>query len=164
MSDPTTTATTATTTGGTVTHVDDRPEEGWTNGDGSRLVWRTLLSADRDGPVRMCAGLTVIPVSTGRVTLHRHAPDELYFVVSGSGSVEIDGVRHEIRAGSCVFVPGNAWHAVTNPGPDPIELFYAFPVASFADVVYEYEPGAPAPQWDATALQAGQGVAHRARG
>lgn len=134
---------------GVVTHLDDRPVEGWTDADGSRLVWRTLMSADRDGPVSMCVGRTTIPVRTGRVTRHRHAPDELYVVISGAGSVVIDGVAHELRAGSCAYVPGNAWHAVENPGPDPIDLIYAFSVGSFSDVVYEFEPGAPAPVWDA---------------
>jgi mannose-6-phosphate isomerase-like protein (cupin superfamily) len=134
--------------GGRVTHHDERPEEGWTNADGSRLVWRTLLSADRDGPVTMTAGITDVPTSSAIPTRHRHEQDEIYFVVSGAGVVDIDGVVEAIAAGSCVFVPGNVWHAVSNPGPEPIRLFYAFPTASFTDVVYEYEPGAAPPVWD----------------
>jgi mannose-6-phosphate isomerase-like protein (cupin superfamily) len=134
--------------GGRVTHHHDRPEEGWTNADGSRLAWRTLLSADRDGPVTMTAGVTDIPATSAKPTRHRHAQDEIYFVVSGSGHVDIDGVVEPIGEGTCVFVPGNAWHTVWNTGSTPIQLFYAFPTASFTDVVYEYQPGAPAPVWD----------------
>jgi mannose-6-phosphate isomerase-like protein (cupin superfamily) len=132
---------------GRVTHLATRPEEGWINADGSELVWRTLLSADRDGSVSMCAGMAEIPVSPIALPLHRHAQDEIYFVVSGHGDVEIDGVTNEIGPGSCVFVPGNAWHAIRNPGPDSLRLFYCFPTPSFTDVVYEYAPDAPAPKW-----------------
>ena len=128
-----------------------RPEEGWSNADGSRLLWRTLLSADRDGPASMCAGVAEVPVSSDALTLHRHAQEELYFVVSGHGEVKIDDMVEEIGPGSCVFVPRNSWHTISNPGPDILQLFYCFPTASFSDVVYEYSPDVPAPQWHGTA-------------
>lgn len=131
-----------------VTHEADRPLEGWTTPAGLHLTWRTLLSGDRDGSFALSAGVAEIPQSPDGVTVHRHPPDELYFVVSGSGSVVIDGTEHRVTAGSTVFIPGNSWHGFRNPGPEPIRLFYVFPNASFTDVVYEYPPGTPTPSWD----------------
>jgi mannose-6-phosphate isomerase-like protein (cupin superfamily) len=132
----------------TSTHPDERATEGWTTADGGRLTWHTLLSGDRDPTRSMSVGVTDIPPSNGVLQRHRHEPDEVYFVVSGEGVVHIDGTDHPVRPGSAVFVPGNAWHTVTNPGPGPLRVFYVFPVDSFADVEYVYEPGSAAPTWD----------------
>lgn len=136
------------TTSGVVTHSAERELEGWTTASGSRLTWRTLISGDRDGSRTFAAGVTEVPHGPDAVTVHRHEPDELYHVISGSGSVVIDGTEHPVMAGSTVLVPGGAWHGVRNPGTDPIRLFYVFPTASFTNVVYEYPEGAPSPTWD----------------
>ena len=133
---------------GVVTHETERALEGWTTSTGERLTWRTLLSADRDPTRSFAAGVTEIPASPDSLPVHRHAPDELYYVERGRGDVIIDGVEHPVEPGSAVFVPGGAWHGVRNLGPDPIRLFYVFPTASFTDVVYEYPAGQPAPIWD----------------
>ena len=131
-----------------VVHEHDRPAEGWVTASGGRLTWRTLVSADRDPTRAITAGITEIPPSDDPVTLHRHAADELYFVVSGAGVVVIDGTEHPVHAGSTAFIPGNRWHAVRNPGPDALRLFYAFPVDSFSDVVYEFPEGSTPPTWN----------------
>jgi mannose-6-phosphate isomerase-like protein (cupin superfamily) len=136
------------TAAGLVTHESARMLEGWTTASGERLTWRTLMSGDRDPSRSFAAGVTEIPASPDGVVVHRHALDELYFIVSGAGSVIIDGVEHAISAGSTVFVPGSSWHGVRNPGPEPVRLFYVFPTTSFTDVVYEYPEGAPLPVWD----------------
>ena len=131
-----------------VVHASERQPEGWVTADGARLTWRTLISGDRDPTRGLTAGITEIPATSLPVALHRHAPDELYFFVSGVGTVTIDGVEHPVRDGTTVFVPGNRWHGVHNPGPELLRLFYAFAVDSFTDVEYEYPPGTPPPRWD----------------
>jgi oxalate decarboxylase/phosphoglucose isomerase-like protein (cupin superfamily) len=52
--------------------------------------------------------------------------------------VEIDGVRSAVRAGTAVFIPGNAWHSLANTGSEPLRLLYAFPADAMADVHYEF--------------------------
>ncbi len=52
--------------------------------------------------------------------------------------VSIDGVLHDVRAGSTVFVPSDAVHAVGNTGADVLRLLYVFGVDSFDDVTYVF--------------------------
>lgn len=131
-----------------VTHSEDQPIEGWLNPDGSHLTWRTLISADRHGKTPLCSGIATLPPSEQALKRHKHAIDELYFVLSGEGELDIDESTVSLRPGTSVLVPGNAWHAIRNPGPQPISLFYVFPTASFTDVVYVYPEGAEPPTWD----------------
>ena len=72
-----------------------------------------------------------------------HDPDELYFVLSGTGAVVVDDRELPVAAGSTVFVPGGAWHSARNTGDDVLRILYVFPVDSFDDVVYEYRDGTP---------------------
>ena len=47
---------------------------------------------------------------------------ELLYVVSGSGTLELDGDRHPLEPGTGAFVaPGESW-AVDNPGPEELLL------------------------------------------
>ena len=40
---------------------------------------------------------------------HRET-EEIYFVLEGSGDMEVDGERREVRAGDAVLIPPGAWH------------------------------------------------------
>ena len=40
----------------------------------------------------------------------RHSEDELYFVAEGKGYINISEKDHEIRKGSCIFVPSKTEH------------------------------------------------------
>src|SRR5262249_41182585 len=47
---------------------------------------------------------------------------ELLYVISGSGTLELDGERHELAAGTGAFVaPGETW-AIDNTGPNELLL------------------------------------------
>lgn len=39
-----------------------------------------------------------------------HATDELYYVIEGSGLIEIDGKNHVIEQGTFILVPANIKH------------------------------------------------------
>lgn len=79
------------------------------------------------------------PGATTDLRVHRHAQAEAYYILSGQGVVTIDGHEHAVRAGSAVFVPGNAEHGVVNTGSDIMRLLYVFPADSFADIEYQFE-------------------------
>jgi mannose-6-phosphate isomerase-like protein (cupin superfamily) len=54
-----------------------------------------------------------------------HTEDEVYFVVSGRGAIEIDGTDHAVTSGSVVYVPAGAahhFHDVT----EPLQVLVAF--------------------------------------
>ncbi len=131
----------------TVPHVVDEadaPLEAWNDPVRGVVTWRTLLSGDRTPTRGLTLGVAEVVEQVGaEARLHRHAQDEAYYVLSGEGVLNVDGVEHPLSAGSTAFIPGNAWHAARGVGTEPLRLLYVFPADSFADVVYEFPDGTP---------------------
>jgi quercetin dioxygenase-like cupin family protein len=119
-----------------VVHEDDFPSGAWEQdvpGDGVR--WRTLTSADRTPTHALTTGILEIAPGA-RLALHRHAPPEVYYICEGNAVVTLDGADHPVGAGAAVFIPGHTAHAVVNPGPGRLRLFYSFPVDSYHEIEY----------------------------
>lgn len=127
-----------TTMGEPAPHVSSErraPVERW----GDIVSWQTLISADRTPTEGMTLGTAVLaPGAPTAGARHRHPVPEVYYVISGTGRVHVDGVEHAVDAGSAVFIPSNAWHFAVNTGAEPLRLVFAFPVDGFDEVVYEY--------------------------
>ncbi|MGH2532769.1 MAG: cupin domain-containing protein [Thermomicrobiales bacterium] len=69
----------------------------------------------------LCLGL--VEIDPGHHSpLHRHRCEEVYYVVKGSGEVEVNGVRHPIAAGCAVFNRPNTIHRVSNTGDEIMQL------------------------------------------
>jgi oxalate decarboxylase/phosphoglucose isomerase-like protein (cupin superfamily) len=64
----------------------------------------------------------------------------VYFFLSGSGEVVLNGESTAVTAGDAVFIPGNMEHMSVNTGTEPLRLLYFFPADSFADIEYKF-PG-----------------------
>jgi quercetin dioxygenase-like cupin family protein len=87
----------------------------------------------------MSAGIAILPAGTGNLCPHRHEQAEIYYIISGSGIVTVDGTEYNVETGSTFFVPGNAEHAITNNTSDKdMRWFYVFPTGSFKDVIYQW--------------------------
>ena len=106
----------------------------------SPVVWKDLIGRDRRASHSLSLGIAEIPPGA-RLSTHRHAAPEIYYVMSGEGIVRIDEHDHPVAAGTAVFIPGAARHTFFNRGASPIRFVYVFPVDAFADLVYEFEPG-----------------------
>jgi mannose-6-phosphate isomerase-like protein (cupin superfamily) len=63
-----------------------------------------------------CSGMTqfVGYVPALRTPRHVHPYDEMLCIVSGSGTVEINGVEQEVSAGWCYYLPRGTPHLVQN--------------------------------------------------
>lgn len=64
---------------------------------------------------------------------HTHRPDdpaddweELYYVLSGTGTITIDGTRHEIAPGDAVLVPSGVDHGLYATGSEPLKILLIF--------------------------------------
>jgi mannose-6-phosphate isomerase-like protein (cupin superfamily) len=126
-----------------VVHEESCAVEGWDDPVIGRVIWRTLLSGDRTPTAGLTVGIAEIGPDAHAVHLHRHAPAEVYHVLSGEGVVTIAGEDHPLRPGATIFIPGNAWHGARSSGRDPLRLLYVFAVDAFADVVYEFAADPP---------------------
>ena len=57
---------------------------------------------------------------------------------AGEGSVRVGGAVRPLRAGSAVFVPGDAVHSCENTGATELRLAYVLAADSFGDVEYVF--------------------------
>lgn len=50
-------------------------------------------------------------------TQQPHVSDEIYYVISGSGTIEIDGIKKEVNPGKIIYIPKkirHSFHAISN--------------------------------------------------
>ena len=82
--------------------------EAFTTADGSTV--RELLGLPT-APVRnqSLAEATLAPGQSTQRHYHREA-EEIYYVVGGSGEMELDGDRRQLAVGDAVLIPPGAWH------------------------------------------------------
>lgn len=104
-------------------------------------TWHTLLSAPTTSSSSLSAGIAECPAN-GCLALHRHKQAELYYILSGSGEVEVDGKRQRVRDGMMIWIPGDVEHGVFCGDDEQLRWFYVFPEGSFEDVVYRFTPSA----------------------
>lgn len=115
--------------------------EGWNTragGDWSAVRWKLLVSGERGPSAGLVTGVGEVAPG-GVLPRHHHESEETYYVVSGRGHVEIDGVRRGVGPGTAVFIPPNARHALHCTGAEPLVFVFTFARDRFADVVYYFD-------------------------
>jgi len=122
--------------GGQVVSEDDVEREAWADPVRGDVAFRTLFG----GAVRTAdftGGVAELEAG-GWLGLHRHEPSEVYYVLSGEGTVSVDGRQHQVQPGCAVHIPGGSEHGIRNTGSDRLRFFYVFAVASFDEIEYVF--------------------------
>jgi mannose-6-phosphate isomerase-like protein (cupin superfamily) len=52
----------------------------------------------------------------GRQQLHAHPPEQMYYILEGSGVMRVDDEQAQVNPGDCVFIPSLARHGLENSG------------------------------------------------
>ena len=88
--------------------------EPFTTRDGSTI--REYLHS----PAQSLAEATLAPGQA--TTRHYHAlSEEIYLLVGGGGTMELDGETREVVEGEAILIPPGAWHEL-QAGPDGVRL------------------------------------------
>jgi mannose-6-phosphate isomerase-like protein (cupin superfamily) len=53
-----------------------------------------------------------------------HDEDQVYYVATGAGFVELDGEQTPVAAGSSVLIPLGTEHLITNTGAEPLDYVF----------------------------------------
>lgn len=83
-------------------------------------------------------GIGVCEPRIGTLAIHRHKQAEMYYVISGTSVVKIEGQDHVVKTGDVVYIPGDAEHGVFNYGSEEFRWLYCFGADSFHDIVYRF--------------------------
>lgn len=116
-------------------------------GDGSPEFWteeRCYITELHNCEQSPEASLAIARVRPGVVTqLHRlDGVSERYILRKGRGTLELDGVRHELTAGDQAVIPAGASQRIENTGPGDLE-FYCLCVPRFRPGCYVNLEDAP---------------------
>ena len=92
----------------TILQLADQPP--FTTKDGSTI--RSIL--DRaNAPVRNQSLAEARVPARGATQRHHHrVAEEFYFILEGSGMVEIDGETRRVGPGDAILIPSGAWHSI----------------------------------------------------
>jgi quercetin dioxygenase-like cupin family protein len=58
--------------------------------------------------------------------LMTHESEELAYVVSGTGHLQMEDDVVPYTAGTALYIPAHVWHAVVNTGNEPVVMVFAF--------------------------------------
>lgn len=87
-------------------------------GDGTQL--RELLHPDKQ-PIELRYSLAHATVSVGQTSgLHSLTTSEVYYILSGTGEMHIDGETQIVEPGDAVYIPPNAKQFIRNCGQVPL--------------------------------------------
>lgn len=87
-----------------VRHEGDAPRER------SACGWRDRLISCEDVELEPAAWAHAVDIDGAKPHYHKIAT-ELYYVLEGSGAVNLDGVEHEVRKGSLLHIPPGVVHS-----------------------------------------------------
>ncbi len=97
----------------TINRLSEQPP--FTTKDGSTI--RSIL--DRTNAPVEKQSLSEASLPTGAATQrHYHKlSEEFYFILEGSGLMEIDGATQKVAPGDAILIPRSAWHQITAEEP-----------------------------------------------
>ena len=101
----------------------------------TEIRWKTLVSADKTPSQGLSMGILEVPRGA-MLGLHRHAPQETYYVIAGAGSLLTAQGELPLRTGDVVYLPNNEPHGVRNTDSELLKLVWTFPTHTWAEFDY----------------------------
>lgn len=61
----------------------------------------------------------------GEQRIHSHAPEQIYYILEGSGFMKVGDETAHVESGDCIFIPSDAPHGLKNDGKALLRYFSA---------------------------------------
>jgi len=81
-----------------------------------------LASPNTSGAVQMTTTLVEIQPG-GKQRIHQHRPEQIYFIIEGSGKMTLGNESRLVEKDDCIFIPSNEPHGLENIGQTLIKYF-----------------------------------------
>ncbi|MBJ7456078.1 MAG: cupin domain-containing protein, partial [Thermoleophilia bacterium] len=92
----------------------------FTTDDGSTI--RSLLDLSNAPVANHSLAEATIEAGEATVRHHHRVSEEIYYLVEGTGTMELDGETTTVTAGDAVLIPPGAWHQITASADGPVRL------------------------------------------
>lgn len=82
----------------------------FTTKDGSTI--RSLLDRSNSPVVHQSLAEATVPAGSSTERHYHRLSEEIYYILTGVGEIEIDGETREVGVGDAVWIPPRAWHQI----------------------------------------------------
>ncbi|QQL45788.1 cupin domain-containing protein [Sulfuriroseicoccus oceanibius] len=79
--------------------------------DGSTI--RSILDSTNAPVANQSLAEATVPAGTSTDRHYHKLSEEFYFILEGTGTMEIDEVEREVGPGDAILIPAGAWHQIT---------------------------------------------------
>lgn len=87
---------------------DQKP---FTTKDGSTI--RSILDRTNAPVANQSLAEAQVPAGTATQRHYHRLAEEFYFILSGSGEMEVNGETRRVVPGDAILIPPGAWHTIT---------------------------------------------------
>ena len=117
--------------------------ETWADPTRGTVHWQSLFSAGLTPTDSLTCG--VAHVAAGDTfTLHSHPQAEVYFGLSGHGTVMVNDLPYVLAPGVALFIPGGAVHGIPM-AQSAMSWFYVFAADAFEEISYAFQTAPAVP-------------------
>lgn len=92
-------------------HINQLDEQApFTTADGSTI--RSILDRTNAPVANQSLAEASLPAGSSTARHYHKLAEEIYFLLEGTGVMEIDGIEREVGPGDAVLIPAGAWHTI----------------------------------------------------
>jgi len=84
-----------------------------------------LLASPRTSQAKHLTTTLVVLDPAGEQRVHNHAPEQVYFILEGTGLMTVGTETQEVGPGDCIFVPSGTPHGIRNQAQGLLRYFTA---------------------------------------
>jgi mannose-6-phosphate isomerase-like protein (cupin superfamily) len=99
-----------------------------------------LLASPRTGAAEHLTTTLVEIEPGGHQRVHRHPPEQVYFILEGSGAMTVGNEIEQVTGGDCVLVPSESPHGLRNTGDVVLRYFSAAAPSFTAEELEKWWP------------------------
>ncbi len=96
----------------------------WCTGDLGILISYMLVGSRNVSDTRVSIQISEVPVNSEQ-PLHRHEPDQCYYIIRGKGLMTVGEEKEWVGAGDAIHIPSNKMHGIRNTGGETLEYLTA---------------------------------------
>lgn len=103
-------------------NIEDLPGEKFSSGRHTRVFIGPQSPVQAENFI---SGFVIIEPG-GRVPLHEHEQEEVYYVLKGRGKMTVGEETQTMQAVSAVYIPSNTRHTLSNSGDEELHMLFVY--------------------------------------